>query len=221
MVLWFTILVGIIAAWLGREMRFYSAWALLFNILVSMYLGVMLTPVLIGVITDQSVSYYHCATGVAGIAIIAFIILHTFTAIFLTADVEIRFPRMFDGVGSAILAFLSGYLVCNFVILVICIMPFTKNSTVENIIKQAKLTSVAVPSVAVACDFVGTMSMQCYGDAAERVVGELPAPGYDSEYDPRKITRTRQDEPYGDETYEGSMYEDQSYDYDTGETGYR
>jgi len=213
MVFWFTILVGIIAAWLGRKVRFYSAWALLFNILVSMYLGVMLTPVLIGLITDQSVPYYHCATGVAGIAIIAFIILHTFTITVLIADVEICFPRMFDGVGSAILTFLSGYLVCNFVILVICIMPFSKKPTVENIIEQADLTVVAIPSVAVACNFVGNMSMQCYDDAAEQVVNELPSPGHDIEYNPRKTTRRRHDEPYGDETYE-----DQTYD--PGETDY-
>ena len=221
MVFWFTILVGIIAAWLGRKMRFYSAWALLFNILVSMYLGVMLTGALIGMITDQSISYYHCAAGVAGIAIIVFIILHTFTITVLIADVEICFPRMFDGVGSAILAFLSGYLVCNFVIFVICIMPFTKNPTVENIIEQGDLTVVAVPSIAVACDFVGNMSMQCYDAAAEQVVGKLPSPGHDIEYNPRKTTRTPRDEPYGDETYEDSMYDDQSYDYDTGETDYR
>jgi len=208
MVFWFTILVGIIAAWWGRKMSFYSAWALLFNILVSMYLGVMLTAAIIGIITDQSVSYYHCATGVAGIAIIAFIILHTFTITVLIADVEICFPRMFDGVGSAILTFLSGYLVCNFVIFVICIMPFTKNPTVEKFIEQAHLTAAAVPPVAVACDFVGNMSMQCYDDAAEQVVSEFPSPGHDIGYNPRKTTRKRMDEPYGDETYE-----DQSYDY--------
>ena len=221
MVFWFTVLVGIIAAWWGRKMRFYSAWALLFNILVSMYLGVMLTGAVIGMITDQSVSYYHCAAGVAGIAIIVFIILHIFTTTVLIADVEIRFPRMFDGVGSTILVFLSGYLVCNFVILVICIMPFTKKPAVENFIEQADLTAVAVPSVAAACDFVGNMSMQCYDDTAEQVVSGLPSPGYDIEYDPRKTTRRRRDEPYGDETYEDSMYENQSYDYDYGETDYR
>ena len=200
MVFWFTIFVGIIAAWLGRKMRFYSAWALLFNILVSMYLGVMLTGAIIGMITDQSVSYYHCATGVAGIAIIVFIILHIFTITVLIADVEICFPRMFDGVGSAILTFLSGYLVCNFVIFVICIMPFTKNPTVENIIKQADLTVAAVPSVAVACDFVGNMSMQCYDDAVQQLVSALPSPGHDIGYNPRNTTRRRLDELYDDET---------------------
>lgn len=213
MVFWFTILVGIIAAWLGRKMRFYSAWALLFNILVSIYLGVMLTGAIIGMITDQSVSYYHCATGVAGIAIIAFMILHTFTITVLIADVEICFPRMFDGVGSAILTFLSGYLVCNFVILVICIMPFSKKPTVENIIEQADLTVVAVPSVAVACNFVGNMSMQCYDDAAEQVVSEFPSPGYDIGYNPRKTTRRRQYESYGDETYEDRSYDTGGTDY--------
>ncbi len=213
MVFWFTILVGVIAAWLGRKMRFYSAWALLFNILVSMYLGVMLTGVLIGMITDQSVSYYHCATGVAGIAVIVFIILHIFTITVLIADVEICFPRMFDGVGSAILTFLSGYLVCNFVIFVICIMPFTKNPTVEKFIKQADLTTVTMPSVAVACDFIGNMSMQCYDDAAEQVVGEFLPPGHDIEYNPRKTIRIRQDESYGDETYEDQPYETGGTDY--------
>ncbi len=213
MVFWFTILVGIIAAWKGRKIRFYSAWALLFNILVSMYLGVMLTPVLIGMITDQSVSYYHCATGVAGIATIAFIILHTFTTTVLIVDVEICFPRMFDGVGSAILTFLSGYLVCNFVILVICIMPFTKKPTVENFIEQADLTAVAVPSVAVACDFVGNMSMQCNDDAVAQVVGKLPSPGHDIDYNPRKTTRKRQVELYGDETYEDQPYDTDETDY--------
>ena len=214
MVFWFTILVGIIVAWWGRKMCFYSAWALFFNILVSMYLGVMLTGAIIGMMTDQSVSYYNCAAGVAGIAIIAFIILHTFTTTVLIADVEIHFPRMFDGIGSAILIFLSGYLVCNFVIFVICIMPFTKHPAVEKFIEQADLAASTVPSVAVACDFVGNMSMQCNDDTVAQVVGGFPAPGHDVEYNPRKITRTPQDELYGDETYE-----DQSY-YDTDETDY-
>ena len=109
MLFFIAILVGLLMAILGAKKGFYAFWALLFNILISIYLGVMLTPVVIGLITKEEVSSYYCAGCIAGLAVLIFSVLQSITFFVLIKKFKILFPKVMDSIGGGILGWrLSG-----------------------------------------------------------------------------------------------------------------
>ncbi len=187
---WFAVLVGAVFAMIGIKKGFYPIWAILFNILISIYLGIMLAPTIVGIIPDIGNSRYHYAGCVAGIAIVTFTVLQTIATSFLTGTYDVSFPKIFSSVGAGILGFLSGYLVCSFALFVICIMPFSKEPFIRKVCGQSDLAPSAVASVVNVCDFVGDLSMQHYDNVAAGVVDWLIMPADESEYNPDKTEGT-------------------------------
>ena len=70
MMFWIAVMTGVIFAVVGIRRGFYATWALVFNILISIYLAVMLTPAVIGFIPNVDNFHYHQAVCIGGIAII-------------------------------------------------------------------------------------------------------------------------------------------------------
>jgi disulfide bond formation protein DsbB len=60
MLLWFAILIGALGAYLAGRKSFYANWVIFFNILISIYTGVMLAPVLLDLLSDNTSSYKTC-----------------------------------------------------------------------------------------------------------------------------------------------------------------
>ena len=83
MLFWFAVIVGILTAFIAAKKGFYSAWAVLFNILISIHVSVLLPPSLVGWISDITESGYHQASCVVGVAIVVFVILHTITTLYV------------------------------------------------------------------------------------------------------------------------------------------
>jgi len=190
MMFWLAVAMGVVFALIGIRLGFYRMWAVLFNILVSIYLGVMLTPAMVKIIPSMENFYYHRPLSVAAIAIVAFAVLQTI-AVTLIGAFEVSFPKMFNNIGSVILGFLSGYLLVIFVLFVICVIPFSKQGLVS---WQRRLKPTAARPVVKVCDFVGSASLHVCDGVALEVVSDL-------------ISRHRPgDEPdYSDEPYE-EMY---------------
>lgn len=184
MIFWFAVLVGVIFAVIGIRKSFYPMWMMLFNILVSIYLAVMLSPLIVQIRPDMDQLRYYFAACVAVIAVMAFIILQVIKTSFLAEISESLCPRFFDNVGAGILGFLSGYVVISFAFLVVCIMPFSEQSFMKGILGDGVSTPSGVKPVVKACDFVAKASMQVYSDTAGGVVDWLVAPQSNSEYSP-------------------------------------
>ena len=184
MISWFAVLVGVIFAVIGIKKGFYPMWAMLFNILISIYLAVMLSPIIVQIRPDMAQLRYYLAACVAVIALMAFVILQVIMTSFLAEISESLCPRFFDNVGAGILGFLSGYVVFSFVFLAVCIMPFSRLPFMKGFCGDGISTPAGVRPVVKACDFVATASMQIYSDKASGVVDWLVAPQSDSEYTP-------------------------------------
>lgn len=174
MLFWFAVLVGVIFAVFAIKSGFYAMWAVLFNILISVFLSVMLCPTIIGLVPDIGDSRYHYAGCVAGIAVVAFAILQTITVNFLIAtkaekidEEKIAFPQIFNTVGAGLVGFLAGYIVCGFVLFVVLIMPVSKEPIVKSICEQSGFAAQSVQKV---CDFVGEVSLQSYEQAGPKAV---------------------------------------------------
>lgn len=175
---WCAILIGILAAVMAIKAGFYTMWAILFNTLISIYLGVMLCPTIIGLIPDIGDSRYHHAGCVGGIAVVIFAIFQTITVNFLLGEEAdknkkneeaISFPKVVNTIGAGLVGFFSGYVVCGFVIFVFLITPLSKESIVKSICEQ---TGFAAQSVQAVCGFVGGISLQCHDEASPKEVAE-------------------------------------------------
>lgn len=175
MVFKFAIIVGIICAIISLKKRFYSMWPMLFNVLVSIYLAVMLTPFLVDLIPEISSlavrARYYAATMVI-IALLVFLILQVVAIKVFTSEVTISFPSMFDGIGSAVLGFLAGYITVAFIFFVVSIMPLAKKPFMKKIVKAKTFELATVDSITRACDLVALASLHHDNNVSE-VISQL------------------------------------------------
>lgn len=170
MIFWLLVLFGGVGAFLAfRSGNFYKMWAILFNIIIAIYLSIMVSPFIITMIpSDIAGLDYQIAACVLGIAILIFGILQTIAVVFLTGDCEIKFPKLFDSIGSSIFGFLCGWFAVSFIVLVFCIMPFMKS---EN--RPDKPGQLAVKSVVTASNFISSISIQRYNGQAQKIIDKL------------------------------------------------
>jgi uncharacterized membrane protein required for colicin V production len=163
------IAVALFFAVIGIRMGYFRVWVMLFNILVSIYLAVMLAPVVPGLIPYVRDFRYRYPAFIIVAAIIIFAVLHSI-AISLMKTFEASCHRIFDLVSSAVLGFISGYLLTAFVFFIICLIPLEKPWFVS---WQDKSTAKAGQPVISACDFIGYISIHACEDAAGGVVHKL------------------------------------------------
>jgi hypothetical protein len=131
MVFWIAILVGVLFVWLAIRMGFYETWVLFFNAVISIYLSVFLTPILIEwVPAPGAAPSYHVALCMILLAGGSFAVLHGLSFIFLTSQYHIPFPRVFDSLLSGMLGFATGFLVFSFLGLVLTTTPLAENKIV-------------------------------------------------------------------------------------------
>ena len=89
------IAAALLFAVIGLRMGYFRAWVMLFNILVSIYLAVMLAPVVPGLIPYVKDFHYRYPVFIISAAIIIFVVLHSI-AISLMKTFEASCYRRFD-----------------------------------------------------------------------------------------------------------------------------
>lgn len=157
MVFWAGILVGGLFIWFAVKIGFYETWATLFNIVISIYVAVFLTPVILNIIPMASDTAYGNALTMATIVIGTFLILHGITYIFFTGQFNISFPRIFDTLGAGVLGFLAGFLVWSFVALLISATPVSQNTFAKDIGFGSRIKQTNVPYISWWCDLVNSI----------------------------------------------------------------
>lgn len=133
MIFWVGILVGGLFVWLAVKIGFYETWAMLFNIVISVYLAIFLGPTIVDIIPAAGDMPYGNILAIICVAMVAFLILHCISYSFLTGQFSVSFPRMFNSLGAALLGFLAGFLVWSFVALLIYLTPISRNAFVREI----------------------------------------------------------------------------------------
>jgi ABC-type xylose transport system permease subunit len=132
MVFWVGILVGWLFAYFAIKKGFYEIWALGFNIIISIYLTVLLGPVISDIIPTGTTAYGKVLMMLATVAA-CFLILHGISYTFITSQFSISMPKIVDVVGAGLLGFLIGFLVWSFVSLLVMTTPITKNTFAKKI----------------------------------------------------------------------------------------
>jgi hypothetical protein len=131
MVFWIAILAGTLFVWLAVRLGFYETWVLLFNIIVSIYVAVFLTPILAEFApASGGGASYQTALCLIVLAGGCFALLQGLSFVFLTGQFRIPFPRVFDVVFSGVLGFVAGFLVLSFAALVLTTTPLARHNIV-------------------------------------------------------------------------------------------
>jgi hypothetical protein len=154
MIFWVGILVGGVFAWLAVRMGFFETWAMLFNIIISVYLGILLGPMLVEIIPGAAGTPYSKVLGMISAAIVAFLILHCISYTFFTGQLTMSFPGIFNSLGAAFLGFLAGFLVWSFAILLVCMTPVSKYDIVKGLGFGGSSQQTSISYMSWWCDLV-------------------------------------------------------------------
>jgi hypothetical protein len=173
MVFWIGILVGGTFAWLAIKLRFYQTCALVFNIIISIYLAVYLRPVIVNIPAVGDTPYSNALT-MATVALASFLILHGISYTFLTGQFNVSFPKVFDTLGTGLLGFLAGFLVWSFLSLLIYITPASQNTFVKEIGFTDQFQQTSALYISRFCNLVNAVvSSQDNGYSAEQTISKL------------------------------------------------
>ncbi|MHC5059805.1 MAG: hypothetical protein ACYTFK_01795 [Planctomycetota bacterium] len=163
------IFFGILFAVIGPRKGFFKTWVLLFNILISIYIGVMLSPTLVAFRPEIEHDRYYLASFIAMASLVNFTILQLIVSGFFRDLRECFCPKMFDTLGAAIGGFVGGFCITSFVFVIICVMPFSKMPVLKGVCGDGSSTSIGAEGAVRACDFVSTVSLQPQIDTHRRV----------------------------------------------------
>jgi len=155
MMFWIAILAGALFVWLAVRMGFYETWVLFFNIVVSIYVSVFLTPTLAEFApAPGGASSYHTALCMIVLAGGCFALLQGTSFVFLTGQFHIPFPRVFDVVFSGVVGFVAGFLVLSFVALVLTTTPLARHNVVGVLGLDQQSRTANLVCITRSCDLI-------------------------------------------------------------------
>jgi hypothetical protein len=156
------IAVALVFAFLGYRKTFYPSWAFLFNILVSVYTSIMITPQIVDKVPFIRVylgSFSYSAFILIS-AVIIFVVMHFLSFKFFTAVYIVTFPKIFNSAGAAVLGFLTGLAISGFLLFLVTITPLSDFPAVKFLAQNSQTADGTNTVVLTTCNFVHGISLQ-------------------------------------------------------------
>jgi len=157
MVFWLGILTGGLFIWFAMKIGFYEMLAILFNIVISIYVSIFLTPVILDIVPEAGDIPCSNAFASAVLAVGTFFVLYGITWVFLTGQFKVSFPKLFDTLFTGVLGFLTGFLVLSFAALVITITPISQNRFVKQVGLNRNSQHANISYICWWCDLVNSI----------------------------------------------------------------
>jgi hypothetical protein len=133
MVLLAGILAGGLCIWFAVKIGFYETWAMLFNIVIAIYVALFLAQPIVNILPEEASNIRYCeALTLIVLAIGSFLILHGLTYILFTSQFKVTFPKLFDILFAGLLGFFGGFLLLSFAVLIIFLTPFGEYAGIED-----------------------------------------------------------------------------------------
>ena len=130
MLFWIAILVGIVVGTLATRIGFYETLIYSFNLAVSVYLAVFLTPYVVTHVPAATEIDAGLPLTLVGLAVGSFILLHGISYLLFTGQFTIAFPKVIDLPFSALIGFGAGVLIVSLVALILSITPSPWGETI-------------------------------------------------------------------------------------------
>jgi len=154
MIFWLGIVFAMVFAWFAFKIGFYETWALVFNIVVSVYLAIFAGPLILELVPAAGSTSYATILAMISTAIAAFLILESLSYSLITSQVGVTFPKVLDALGGPVLGFAGGFLVWSFICLLICMSPICRNKVVRTIGFNAEAKATTISNICWWCNAV-------------------------------------------------------------------
>jgi len=172
--------LAVIGAVIGYRRGFYAMWATTFNVIVSIYIAIMLTPTLsskfnllgsgLGNVNNPTFWYiYACCVAVT--AFLIFMVLEIIAMTYFTGAFNITLPGIFENIGASGLGFLTGYVTWGFICFVVLIMPFSQDRLITKAF-TADTTSrqISAPAISKLLNTTNVFSWQPNSNRVSNVI---------------------------------------------------
>jgi hypothetical protein len=130
MIFWIGIILALILAALTAKKGLYETWTLFFNVLIAVYLGLTLGPVLKGLLGIKGGGEIFVMLGTA---VISLTVLYLFSYVIFLSQFHVTFPKILDAVGGGLLGFLTGLLIWSFIAFLISVSPLSRYGAIKKI----------------------------------------------------------------------------------------
>jgi len=167
--------VGLVFVFIGYRKTWYPSWALLFNVLISVYTGIMTAPQIVDkfpVIRNYLGDFSYSA-GILTIAIVFFIVIQFLAFKFFTAVYVVSFPKILNSAGAAVVGFLAGSVIAGFLFFLINITPLSDFSAVKFLAQGRQFPDQVNSVVLGSCNFVHALSLQPSPTAIDSQMGKI------------------------------------------------
>jgi hypothetical protein len=173
------IAMGFVFAVCGYRRGFYATWAVLFNIAISIYLSVMLTPTaaafLPAVLPDGAKSsdgsFWYAYAGIAAAAaFVSFVILQIIATVFFTGTFNISLPKLVDKLGAALIGFAAGYVLWGFICFLVLIMPKSENVLLKSFTAGSESKELSMSAVSKVVNTINLVSLQPNREQVKNVI---------------------------------------------------
>ena len=108
-------IASLVFGWYAKKYGFASMWISLFNLLISIYLGIMLTPTVVGFLPAFAEVYYKVICSLV-ITVIIFIILKSIVYFYLDHALDAVMPELFSRIAGGVTGFFMMLIILNFLI---------------------------------------------------------------------------------------------------------
>ena len=158
MIVWAGILAGVITTWLAIKKGFYETLVMLFNVVISVYVSIFLTPVIVDFVPAANDTLYCNALTLTVTAIGTFLVLFGITYVFLTGQFKVKFPKVFEILFAGLLGFLIGFLVLSFAAFVVTVTPVSQNRFISQIGFNKHSQQANISYICMWCDLVNKVA---------------------------------------------------------------
>jgi uncharacterized membrane protein required for colicin V production len=158
MIFWAGVLAGVITTWLAIKKGFYETLVMLFNIVISVYVSIFLTPVIVKLFPAANDTPYGNALTLTVIAIGTFMALYGVAYVFLTGQFKVKFPKIFDVLFTGLFGFFIGFLILSFAAFVITVTPISQNRFISQIGFNKKSQQTNISFICRWCDLVNKVA---------------------------------------------------------------
>jgi hypothetical protein len=133
MVFWIAVLVGAFFAWVAVQVGFYAAWMMLVNLLLSAYLAIFLSPVIIDNVPAATGTPYGYTLVFLCIAAATMLLSYGICYAFLSGQLRFEFPKILDTIGAGIVGFLAGFLAWSVLSFSLALLPLWELNTLRSL----------------------------------------------------------------------------------------
>ena len=173
MLFWIGILVSGLFTWLAIRIGFYEMLVMFFNIVISIYVSIFLSPAIANLFPSATDTIFYYTFVLSVVSVGTFLILYGIAYIFLTGQFKVSFHKVFDILLAGLLGFMAGFLVFSFAALVITVTPLSQNRLISKAGFNKQSQSANISYICWWCDLVNIAVSSDEKKKSKDIIDEL------------------------------------------------